>query len=201
MFLTLRRLCSTSSRSAMSFSSSSVSAVRRRIYSRLILRSFISATYSACIWSIPKPTIRFGTTSASSSVPRMISIARSMSSRMRSRPCRRCSFSFFFSSSWYTRRRTHSVRHAVHSSRISATPITRGLPPTRMLKLQEKLSCSVVSRKSFCISFSGSTPRLSSMAIFRPPRSVSSRMSFISRILPALISSAALSIMASVVVV
>ena len=99
------------------------------------------------------------------------------------------------------RRLTQSVRHAVHSSRISPTPITRGIPAMRMLKLQGKLSCKGVSRNSFCISFSGSTPRFRSMVSFRPPKSVSSRMSEISLIFPALISSATLSMMTSVAVV
>ena len=49
----------------------SVSSVRFKMYSRLICRSFISATYSACASSIPKPTIRLGTTSLSSSVSRI----------------------------------------------------------------------------------------------------------------------------------
>ena len=78
--------------------------------------------------------------------------------------------------------------------------MTRGLPAMRMLKLQAKLSHSGVSLKSFCMSFSGSVPRLRSMASFRPLRSVSSRMSAISRSLPAFTSSATLSMMASTVV-
>ena len=98
------------------------------------------------------------------------------------------------------RRLTQSVRQAVHSARISPTPMTRGIPAMRILKLQAKLSCRGVIRKSFCISFSGSTPRFKSMVSFRPPRSVSSRISEISRIFPALISSATLSIMTSVAV-
>ena len=93
------------------------------------------------------------------------------------------------------------MRQAVHSSRISPTPMTRGLPATRMLKLQGKESISGVSLKSFCMSFSGSVPRFKSMARRRPLRSVSSRMSLISRILPDLMSSATLSITASEVVV
>ena len=67
----------------------------------------------------------------------------------------------------------------------------------RMLKLQLTVSCKGVSRKSLVISFSGSTLRLRSMASFRPDRSVSSRMSLISVIFPALMSSATLSRMAS----
>ena len=196
----LRRLASVSSSSAISRSSSSVSSVRLRMYSRLMLRSLISATYSACTWSMPKPIIRFGTTSLSRSVLRMMEMARSMSSRIFLRPLRRWSFSFFFDTSKYTRRRTHSSRQAIHSSRISPTPHTRGVPPSRMLKLQAKLSCSGVMRKSFCMSFSGSTSRLTSMASLRPLRSVSSRMSLISRSLPALTSSATLSMIASTVV-
>lgn len=67
----------------------------------------------------------------------------------------------------------------------------------RMLKLQLTVSCRGVRRKSLVISFSGSAPRLRSMASFRPDRSVSSRMSLISLIFPALMSSATLSRMAS----
>ena len=81
-------------RSAISFSSSSVSWVRLRIYSLLMFRSLISATYSAWTWSMPKPIIRLGMTSASSSVSRMIWMARSMSRRIFFRPWRRWSFSF-----------------------------------------------------------------------------------------------------------
>ena len=175
--------------------------MRLRMYSLLILRSLISATYSAWIWSMPKPIIRLGTTSASDSVSRMMRMALSMSSRMRLRPLSRCSFSAFLRFWKKTRRRTHSVRHAVHSSMISRTPSTRGIPAMRMLKLQAKLSSSGVERKSFCMSLSGSTPRLRSMVSFKPDRSVSSRISAISRIFPALISSETLSMMASVVVV
>ena len=150
---------------------------------------------------MPKPSIRFGTTSASSSVLRMISMALSISSRICSRPFRRWSFSFFLFRSKYTRRLTQSMRQAVHSSRISPTPMTRGLPATRILKLQGKESISGVILKSFCMSLSGSTPRFKSMARRRPLRSVSSRISLISRIFPAVISSRTLSMMASEVVV
>ena len=75
--------------------------------------------------------------------------------------------------------------------------MTRGIPAMRMLKLQLTVSCKGVSRKSLVISFSGSTLRFRSMASFRPDRSVSSRMSLISVIFPALMSSATLSRMAS----
>ena len=201
MLFILRRLLSVSSSSSIAFSNSSVSDTRLRIYSLFILRSFISATYSACTLSIPKPIMRLGTTSASSSVLRIIAIALSISRSIFSRPLSRCSLSFFLDKSKYTRRRTHSMRHALHSLSISLTPMTLGLPATRMLKLQGKLSISGVSLNSFCMSFSGSVPRLRSMASLRPLRSVSSRISFTSRTLPALISSATLSTMASVVVV
>ena len=67
----------------------------------------------------------------------------------------------------------------------------------RMLKLQLTVSCKGVSRKSLVISFSGSALRFRSMASFRPDKSVSSRMSLISLIFPALMSSATLSRMAS----
>ena len=145
--------------------------------------------------------MRLGTTSDSLSVSRMMAMALSMSSRMRSRPWSRWSFSFFFPREKNTRRRTHSVRQAHHSSRSSRTPITRGIPPTRTLKLQETESWRVVERKSFAMSLSGSTPRLRSTASLRPLRSVSSRMSLTSRSFPDLMSSATLSITASVVVV
>ena len=185
----------------ISFSSASVSCVRFRIYSLLMLRRRMSAMNSAWIWSMSKPSIRFGMTFASSSVPRMMAIALSMSSRILRRPSSRCSLSFFLPSSKNTRRRTHSVRHDVHSSKICCTPRTRGMPPMRTLKLHEKLSWSVVSFIRRAISFSGSVPRLRSMAILRPERSVSSRTSAISRTLPVLTSSAILSMMASIVVV
>ena len=79
--------------------------------------------------------------------------------------------------------------------------MTLGVPAMRMLKLQAKESISGVDLKSFAISFSGSAPRLRSMASFKPPRSVSSRISEISLALPAFTSSATLSIMASAVAV
>ena len=69
------------------------------------------------------------------------------------------------------------------------------------LKLQAKLSSRGVSLKSFCISFSGSVPRLMSMVIFRPSRPVSSRMSAISLSLPCLTRSMTRSTIASMVVV
>ena len=142
---------------------------------------------------MPKPIIRLGMTSASSSVSRMMAMALSMSSRMRFRPSSRCSFSFLRERMKYTRRLTHSVRHAIHSSSRALTPSTRGIPAMRMLKLQLKVSCKGVSLYSFCISFSGSTPRLRSMVSFRPLRSDSSRISLISLTLPAFTSSATLS--------
>ena len=93
------------------------------------------------------------------------------------------------------------MRQAHHSSSSSRTPITRGIPAMSTLKLQDMVSCSVVDFISFCMSLSGSVPRLRSMVSLRPLRSVSSRISVISLTLPALISSATLSMMASVVVV
>ena len=190
-----------SARSAMSFSSCSVSAVRFRIYSLLMLRRRMSATYSAWTLSSWKPSIRLGTTMASFSVPRMMVMALSMSRRMAPRPRRRWSFSSFCLRVNWADRRTQSDRQAVHRSRISPTPMTLGMPSTKMLKLQAKESCSGVMRKSFCMSLSGSVPRFRSMASFRPDRSVSSRMSATSRTLPSLMSSATLSRMASAVVV
>ena len=93
---------------------------------------------------MPKPIIRLGTTSASFSVSRMILMALSMSSRMRLRPLRRWSLSFFFPRVKYTRRRTHPVRQAHHSSSSSRTPRTLGVPAIRTLKLQEMESWRVV---------------------------------------------------------
>ena len=88
-----------------------------------------------------------------------------------------------------------------HSPNISRTPITRGMPEMRILKLHGKLSSSGVMRNSFCITLSASCPRLRSMVSLRPLRSVSSRMSLISFTRPDFTSSAILSIMASIVVV
>ena len=147
---------------------------------------------------MPKPIIRLGMTSDSSSVSRMILMALSMSSRMRLRPLRRWSFSLRFPRTKNTRRRTDSVRQAVHSSRIRRTPSTWGIPPIRTLKLQEKASSRGVCLKRRAMSLSGSAPRLRSMVSLRPERSVSSRMSAISLALPALMSSATLSRIASV---
>ena len=86
---------SVASSSAISFSRDSVSFRRFRMNSLLMFRSLISATYSAWIWSMPKPIMRFGTTSASSSVSRMMAMALSISRRIRPRPLSRCSLSFF----------------------------------------------------------------------------------------------------------
>ena len=79
--------------------------------------------------------------------------------------------------------------------------MTRGYPSTSTLKLQENESCNVVERNSFAMSSSGSTPRFRSMAMRRPERSVSSRMSAISRTLPSLESFTMRSMMTSVLVV
>ena len=166
-----------------------------------MFRRRISATYSACTLSMPKPIIRLGITSASSSVSRIIWMARSMSSRMRLRPLSRWSFSCFLRMMKKVRRRTPSIRQAVHSSKISPTPRTRGIPAMRMLKLQAKESWRGVARNSRDMSLSASVPRFRSMASLRPFRSVSSRMSEISLTLLALMSSATLSMMASTVVV
>ena len=144
-FFTRLGLFSRSSRSSISSRSASVSRVRLRIYSLLMFRSLISATYSAWIWSMPKPIIRLGMTSASSSVSRIMRMALSISSRMRFRPFSRCSFSFFLPSTKKIRRFTLSVRHAVHSSRICRMPSTLGLPAISTLKLQAKASSSGVS--------------------------------------------------------
>ena len=69
------------------------------------------------------------------------------------------------------------------------------------MKLQLNVSCSVVDLKSLAISCSGSVPRLTSMAMRRPERSVSSRMSAISRTLPSLESLMMRSMITSVLVV
>ena len=122
-----------SSRSSISFS---ISAVRFKIYSRFRLRSFISATYSACILSIPKPSIRFGTTSASSSVWRIIEIALSISSKIFLRPVKRCSLSLFLSMSYFMPFLTHSIRNFIHSRSMSRTPRTIGRVFISTLKLQ-----------------------------------------------------------------
>ena len=127
-------------------------------------------------------------------------MARSISRRIRRRPFNRCSFSFFLFIEKYTRLRTEFIRQAVHSSKISRTPITRGIPAIRILKLQDWLSIKGVNRNSLAISFSGSVPRFRSMVSFRPDRSVSSRMSATSFSFPAFSSSVTLSIIASEVV-
>ena len=183
------------------FSSSSISSSRLRIYSLFRWRSLISATYSACSLSIPKPIIRFGTTSASSSVSRTILIALSMSSRILPSPFNKCNLLFALSRSNKTRLLTHSIRKADHSSSTSRIPRTRGEPPIRMFILTENVSSSVVDLKSFCINLSGSTPFFISMVIFNPPRPVSSRISLISVIFFVFERSTIFSIICSQVVV
>ena len=81
-FLMRAGLSTRSLRSAISSARELVSWVRLRIYSLLMLRSRMSATYSAWTASMPKPIIRLGMTSESSSVSRMMRMARSMSSRI-----------------------------------------------------------------------------------------------------------------------
>ena len=117
-FLILLSLASVSLSSAISASSRSISFVRFKIYSSLMLRSFSSATNSAWTSSIPKPFIKLGTTSLSSFVLRIMAIALSISSRIASRPCRRCSRSVFLFRSKFMRRRVDSMRHATHSCKI-----------------------------------------------------------------------------------
>ena len=70
----------------------------------------------------------------------------------------------------------------------------------RMLKLQDWLSSRGVERNSLDMSLSGSVPRFKSMVSFRPDRSLSSRTSEISRVLPVFTSSMIFSLMASMVV-
>ena len=81
------------------------------------------------------------------------------------------------------------------------TPSTLGCPAISTLKLQAKLSSSGVALYRRAISLSGSWPRFKSIVSFKPFRSVSSRISEISRILPSLTNSVILSMMASTVVV
>ena len=150
---------------------------------------------------MPKPIIRFGTTSASSSVSRIIFIALSISSSIFLRPVSRWSFSFFLASSNFVFLFTQVILKSVHCSSISATPITFGIPPTRMLKLQEKTSCKGVILNSFFITASLSCPRFKSIVILRPDKSDSSRTSEISFSLPSFTCSTILSIIASIVVV
>ena len=68
-----------------------------RLFQSTPLQDTFSCNFNILIAGVPrampKPMIRLGTTSASSSVSRMMRMALSMSSRMRPRPLRRCSFS------------------------------------------------------------------------------------------------------------
>ena len=84
---------------------------------------------------------------------------------------------------------------------MDLTPNTFGIPSISTLKLQLKVSSSVVSLKSFSITILGSAERFKSIVSFKPERSVSSRTSEISLILPCLTASSILSIIASIVVV
>ena len=203
MMIVLTRvlLARMASSSSMSFSSVSISCVRFKMYSLLRWRSLISATYSAWISSMPKPIIRLGTTSSSSAVSRTMRTALSISSKISLSPLNRCSLSFFLLKSKWVRRLTHSTRKAVHSSKSSRTPSTRGTPAIRTLKLQAKLSSSGVILYRRCISLSGSAPRFKSIVIFRPSKPVSSRTSAISLILPAFTISIIFSMIVSQVVV
>ena len=197
-FFSLER---TSSNSAISFSSASISSMRFKIYSRFKWRSLISATYSACVSSMPKPIIKFGTTSDSFSVSRTILIALSISSSILERPFKRCSCFLFLARLKFTRLVIQFSLNRIHSFKSSLTPRTPGLPSIRTLKLQENVSSSGVSLYSRCISLSGSVPLFRSIVIFRPFRSVSSRISDISFTLLAFANSTILSMTASEVVV
>ena len=192
---------STELRSAISSTSSLISCIRFNIYSLLIFLSFISATYSACFWSISKPEIRLGTTMASTSVLRIISIALSMSNSIFDRPCRRWSFALFLSISNFRRRFTQSIRKRIHSDNIPFIPSVFGLPSIRRLKLQLKESHKGVMLNNFAIIISASALFLISIAILRPFKSVSSRTSVISLILPLLTKDIILSIIDSIFVV
>ena len=168
----LERVSSISEISSLSLSTSEILF---KIYSLFRWRSLISATYSAWISSSSKPFIKFAITSDSFAVSLIMAIALSMSSKIFFKPNRRCNFSFFLFRSKEILRFTHSWRNAVHSSRISRIPMTLGVLPIKMLKLQPKLSCKGVSRKSFCMSFSGSVLRFTSIAKRKPLTSISSR--------------------------
>ena len=95
----------------------------------------------------------------------------------------------------------HSDLKASHSSSISLIPITLGVPPTKILKLQENVSSSDVSLNSFAMSLSGSVPLFKSIVILSPSSPVSSRISEISRTFPSFESSTTFSIINSLVVV
>ena len=187
-------------RSAMSETRSLISCILLRMYSLFMLRSFISATNSACGSSISKPDIRLGTTIASTSVFRIIDIALSISRRIFESPCNKWSFVFFLSRSYFVRRFMQSIRKRTHSLSMPLIPNVCGLPSISRLKLQLKESQSGVSENSFVIIISGSAERFISIAILRPLRSVSSRMSVMSRILPDLTRSITLSIIVSILV-
>ena len=150
---------------------------------------------------MPKPDIRFGTTFASSAVSRTIFTALSISSKIACKPLSKCNLSCFFFKSKCVLRRTHSTRKATHSSRSSLIPITFGIPATKTLKLQEKVSSSVVILNRRCINLSGSTPRFKSIVIFKPSKPVSSLMSEISFNFPCFTKSTTFSTMTSMVVV
>lgn len=99
-----------------------------------------------------------------------------------------------------------SAADAFHSERrpllkeLTHTQHTRNARDEHV-KLQEKLSSSVVMRNNRCISLSGSAPRFKSIVILSPSRPVSSRMSVISFTLPCFTRSMTFSTMASMVVV
>ena len=184
----------------MSALSLSLSEILFKMYCLLMLRSLISATNSACSSSMPKPVMRLGITSASSSVSLMILIALSISRRITARPSKRCSLFFIFARLKLSSLHTQVLLHLSHSSRIWAIPITLGEPSMRMLKLHEKVSSSFVNLKSFVMSCSWSVPLLQSIVILRPSRSVSSRISAISLAFLLLTRSAMLSMIASTLV-
>ena len=131
-------------KSLIASSSFSMSWSLFKMYSLFKCRNLISATYSAWILSILKPIIRFGTTSASSSVFLIIFIALSISSKIFSRPRSRWSLSEALFRSNAVLRLMQFVLNAIHSLRSSATPRTLGYPLMRTLKLHEKVSCNGV---------------------------------------------------------
>ena len=140
-----------SSRSAIASSSSSISSVRFKIYSRFRWRSLISATYSACTSSMPKPIIRLGTTSVSSAVLRTISMALSMSSRIAFRPLQQVQ-ALFLALQIVVGAAAHALGAEGDplAQNARARPAPCGWPAISTLKLQAKLSSSGVALNRRC---------------------------------------------------
>ena len=128
-------------------------------------------------------------------------MALSISSRIFSKPRKRCSLSCFFFKSKVKMRFMQFMRNLIHSKSKPRTPKTSGMPLINTLKLQLNVSCNVVFLYKSAISFSTSALFFTSIAIFKPFKSVSSRMSLISLYFPCLMPSMILSIITSMVVV